>query len=34
MRTPQHNGIVEHKNCVLDELAKTVINDMSLPKYF
>jgi len=32
-RTPQQNGVVERKNRVLDELARTMINKMNLPKY-
>ena len=33
-RTPQQNGVVERKNRSLEELAKTILNDNSLPKYF
>jgi hypothetical protein len=33
-RTPQQNGVVERKNRVLEELARTMINGASLPKYF
>jgi len=33
-RTPQQNGVVERKNRVLEELARTMINEMKLPKYF
>jgi len=33
-RTPQQNGVVERKNRVLEELARTMINEMNLPKYF
>jgi len=33
-RTPQQNGVVERKNKSLEELAKTMLSDSSLPKYF
>jgi len=33
-RTPQQNGVVERKNRGLEELARTMINEMNLPKYF
>jgi transposase InsO family protein len=33
-RTPQQNGVVERKNRSLVELARTMLNDMDLPKYF
>src|SRR4051812_45106247 len=33
-RTPQQNGVVERKNRVLEELARTMLNEGSLPKYF
>jgi len=33
-RTPQQNGVVERKNRVLEELARTMINEMKLPKCF
>jgi len=33
-RTPQQNGVVERKNSSLEELARTMLNDNSLPKYF
>jgi len=33
-RTPQQNSVVESKNRVLEELARTMINEMELPKYF
>ena len=33
-RTPQQNGVVERKNCSLVELARTMLNDIDLPKYF
>jgi hypothetical protein len=33
-RTPQQNGVVERKNRVLEELARTMINEMNLPEYF
>lgn len=32
-RTPQQNGVVERKNRVLEELVRTMINEMNLPKY-
>lgn len=32
--TPQQNGVVEHKNRVLEELAQTMISEMELHKYF
>ena len=31
-RTPQQNGVVERKNRVLKDLARTMINEMDLPK--
>ena len=31
--TPQQNGVIERKNIVLKDLARTVINEMNLPKY-
>jgi len=31
-RTPQQNGVVERKNRSLEELARTFLNDSSLPK--
>jgi len=33
-RTPQQNGIVERKNRSLEEMARTMLNDSNLPKYF
>ena len=33
-RTPQQNGVVERKNRSLEELAKTMLNETKLPKYF
>ena len=33
-KIPQQNGIVERKNRVLEEFARTKINEMNLPKYF
>ena len=33
-KIPQQNGVVERKNRVLEELARTMINEMNLPKYF
>jgi len=33
-RTPQQNGVVERKNRSLEELARTMLNENSLPKYF
>jgi len=33
-RTPQQNGVVERKNRSLEELARTMISESSLPKYF
>ena len=33
-RTPQQNGVVERKNRSLVELARTMLSDSSLPKYF
>ena len=33
-RTPQQNGVVERKNISLEELARTMLNENSLPKYF
>ena len=32
--TPQQNGVVERKNRSLEELAKTMLSESSLPKYF
>ena len=33
-RTPQQNGVVERKNRSLEEIARTLLNDIFLPKYF
>jgi len=33
-RTPQQNSVVEKKNRSLEELARTMLSDSSLPKYF
>lgn len=33
-RTPQQNGAVERKNRSLQEMARTMLNEHSLPKYF
>nr|KYP33248.1 Retrovirus-related Pol polyprotein from transposon TNT 1-94 [Cajanus cajan] len=33
-RTPQQNGVVERKNRSLEELARTMLNETKLPKYF
>nr|CAN81294.1 hypothetical protein VITISV_003263 [Vitis vinifera] len=33
-RTPQQNGVVERKNRTLQEMAKTMLNENNLPKYF
>ena len=33
-RTPQQNGVVERKNHSLEELARTMLNETGLPKYF
>jgi len=33
-RTPQQNGVVERKNRSLEELARTMLNETGLPKYF
>nr|KYP38726.1 Retrovirus-related Pol polyprotein from transposon TNT 1-94 [Cajanus cajan] len=33
-RTPQQNGVVERKNRSLEELARTMLNETNLPKYF
>jgi hypothetical protein len=33
-RTPQQNGVVECKNRSLQEMARTMLNEHSLPKYF
>ena len=33
-RNPQQNGVVERKNRNLQEIARTMLNEHSLPKYF
>ena len=33
-RTPQQNGVVERKNRTLQEMARTMLNENDLPKYF
>jgi len=33
-RTPQQNGVVERKNRSLEKLARTMLNETELPKYF
>lgn len=33
-RTPQHNGVVEHKNRTLKEMARTMINKTGMVKHF
>jgi len=33
-KTPQQNGVLERKNRSLEELAKTILNESSLLKYF
>nr|CAN62159.1 hypothetical protein VITISV_041771 [Vitis vinifera] len=33
-RTPQQNGVVERKNKTLQEMARTMLNENNLPKYF
>jgi len=33
-KTPQQNGVVERKNISLEELARTILSESSLPKYF
>ena len=32
--TPQQNGVVERKNRSLEELARTMLNESNIPKYF
>jgi len=34
LRTLQQNGVVERKNRSLDELARTMLNEYNVPKYF
>ena len=33
-RTPQQNGVVERKNRSLEEMARTMLNEANIPKYF
>ncbi|MFW5438955.1 hypothetical protein ACNPIS_31930, partial [Paenibacillus apiarius] len=33
-RTPQQNGVVERKNRTLQEMARTMLSEYKLPKYF
>ena len=33
-KTPQQNGVVERKNRTLEEMARTMLCENSLPKYF
>ncbi|GJX35514.1 retrovirus-related pol polyprotein from transposon TNT 1-94 [Tanacetum coccineum] len=33
-RTPQSNGVVEHKNCTLQEMSRTMLNEQSIPQKF
>ena len=33
-RTPQQNGVVERKNRTLQEMARTMLNDSGIEKYF
>ena len=33
-RTPQKKGVVERKNRSLEELARTMLNEYEVPKYF
>ena len=33
-RTPQRNGVVERKNRSIQEMARTLLNENNLPKYF
>ena len=32
--TPQQNGVVERKNIIIQEMARTMLNENNLPKYF
>ena len=34
LRTPQQNGVVERKNRTLQEMARTMLNENNLLKYF
>ena len=33
-RTPQSNGVVERKNCTLQEMSRTMLNEQSIPQKF
>jgi len=33
-RTPHQNGVVERKNRALEQIARTLLNETNLPKYF
>ena len=33
-RTPQSNGVVEHKNRTLQELSRTILNEQNIPQKF
>ena len=33
-RTPQHNGVVEKKNIIVQETAITMLNEAKLPYFF
>ena len=33
-KTPQQTGVVEHKNRMIQECARTMLSDSKLPKYF
>ena len=33
-RTPQQNGVVERKNRTLEEMARTMLCESNLPRYF
>ena len=33
-RTPQQNGVIERKNQTLEEMARTMLCEGNLPKYF
>ena len=34
LRTPQQNGVIERNNMSIQEMARTMLNENSLPKYF
>ena len=34
LRTLQQNGVIERKNRSIQEMARTMLNENSLPKYF